>query len=106
MEARYADLMELKEIREHAIQTIEKDQALVKRWFDKKARARTFQEGDLVLKWDADRAKPGRHSKFDAIWSGPYMVTGCKSSNAFQLSTLDGEELPIPVNGIYLKHCY
>ncbi|KAH9329866.1 hypothetical protein KI387_001974, partial [Taxus chinensis] len=57
---------------------------------------KTFQDGDLVLKWDADRAKPGRHSKFDAIWSGPYMVTGCKSSNAFQLSTLDGEELSIP----------
>ncbi|KAH9288887.1 hypothetical protein KI387_033004, partial [Taxus chinensis] len=74
MEAKYAKLMELAEIREHVVQTIEKDQALVKRWFDKKARARTFQEGDLVLKWDADREKPGRHSKFDAIWSGPYMV--------------------------------
>ncbi|KAH9322288.1 hypothetical protein KI387_016927, partial [Taxus chinensis] len=97
MEAKYAELMELEEIREHAVLMIEKDQALVKIWFDKKARARTFQEGDLVLKWDADQAKLGRHSKFDAIWSGPYMVTGCKSSNAFQLSTLDGEELPFPV---------
>ncbi|KAH9306810.1 hypothetical protein KI387_011214, partial [Taxus chinensis] len=55
MEVRYAELMELEEIREHAVQTIEKDQAVVKRWFDKRARARTFQEGDLVLKWDADR---------------------------------------------------
>ena len=106
MEARYVELIELEEIRGHAVQMIEKDQTLVKIWFDKKVREKTFQEGDLVPKWDADWAKPGRHSKFDAIWSGPYMVTGCKSSNAFQLSTLDGEELSIPVNGIYLKHCY
>lgn len=54
MEARYAKMMELEEIREHSVQMIEKYQALVKRLFDKKARARTFQEGDLVLKWDAD----------------------------------------------------
>ncbi|KAH9311647.1 hypothetical protein KI387_026682, partial [Taxus chinensis] len=73
MEARYVELMELEEIREYAVHMIEKDQALVKRWFDKKARAKTFQEGNLVLKWDADQAKPGKHSKFDAIWSGPYM---------------------------------
>ncbi|KAH9288911.1 hypothetical protein KI387_033028, partial [Taxus chinensis] len=75
METRYAEFMELEEIREHAALMIEKDQALVKRWFDKKAGARTFQKGDLVLKWDADRVKLGRHSKFDAIWSGPYRVT-------------------------------
>lgn len=85
---------------------MEKDQASIKRCFHKKARARTFQEGDLVVKCDADQEKLGRHSKFDAIWSGPYMVTKCKSSNGFQLSTLDVEELQIPVNGIYLKHCY
>ncbi|KAH9302549.1 hypothetical protein KI387_014132, partial [Taxus chinensis] len=96
MEARYVELMELEEIRRHAMQTMEKDQAMIKRTFDKKAKERTFQEGDLVLKWDADREKLGRHSKFDAIWSGPYMVTGCKNNNSFQLSTLDGEELPIP----------
>ena len=85
---------------------MEKDQALIKNTFVRKAKNRSFQVGDLVLKWDADRVKPGRHSKFDAIWSGPYMVTKCKDSNAFQLSSLDGEELQIPVNGIHLKHCY
>lgn len=40
---------------------MEKDQALIKRSFDRKAKARTFQVGDLVLKWDVDREKPGRH---------------------------------------------
>lgn len=46
--------------------------------FDKKARVRIFREGDLVLKWDADREKPGKHSKFDALWSGPYLIFSCK----------------------------
>ncbi|KAH9295602.1 hypothetical protein KI387_039190, partial [Taxus chinensis] len=53
---------------------------------------------DIVLKWDVDRAKPGNHTKFDTIWSGPYMISSCKEHNAFQLSRLNGEELPIPVN--------
>ncbi|KAH9291094.1 hypothetical protein KI387_044665, partial [Taxus chinensis] len=78
MEIRHAELMELEETREHAMQTIKKDKALVKKSFDKKAKARILQIGDLVLKWDADRAKPGKHSKFDAIWSGPYMIIECK----------------------------
>ena len=78
----------------------------MKRNFDKKARVRTFREGDLVLKWDADRAKPGRHSKFDALWSGPYLIASCKQANAFQLSRPNGEVLPIPVNEIYLKACF
>lgn len=74
--------------------------------FDKKARVRIFREGDLVLKWDTDRAKPGRHSKYDPLWSDPYLIASCKQANAFQLCRLDGEILPILVNGIYLKPCF
>ncbi len=78
----------------------------MKRSFDKKARARIFRDGDLVLKWDADREKPGRHSKFDSLWSGPYLIASCKLANVFQLSRPNGEVLPIPVNGIFLKACF
>lgn len=66
---------------------------------------RTFQVGDFDLKWDVDREKPGKHSKFDAIWSGPYVIIGCKEANAFRLARLNGESLPIVVNGIHLKVC-
>ncbi|KAH9311991.1 hypothetical protein KI387_027026, partial [Taxus chinensis] len=75
MEVRYVELMELQEIRNQASQAMEKDRALIKKTFDRKAKDRSFQVEDLVLKWDVDREKPGRHSKFYAIWSGPYMVT-------------------------------
>ncbi|KAH9289992.1 hypothetical protein KI387_034109, partial [Taxus chinensis] len=92
---RFAELMELEEVRDKAMKTLEQHQAQVKKSFDKKASDRHFQEGDLVLKWDEDRAKPGKHAKFDALWSGPYIITSCKEANSFRLSRLNGEELPI-----------
>ena len=88
------------------MQTLETHQQQVKKSFDRKARVRTFREGDFILKWDVDKEKLGRHSKFDALWSGPYVIINCKQANAFQLSKPDGEILPIPVNGIYLKPCF
>jgi hypothetical protein len=77
MIVRLAELMELEEKRNQAAQTFEIHQQQVKKSFDKRATA-IFSEGDLVLKWDAHRAKRGRHSKFDAMWRGPYVITSCK----------------------------
>ena len=88
------------------MQTLETHQQQVKKIFDKKAKVKTFSEGDLVLKWDADKVKPGRYSKFDALWSGHYLIISYKQANAFQLSRPNGEILHIPVNGIYLKPCF
>ncbi len=50
----------------------------MKKSFDRKTKFRIFREGDLVLKWDVDREKLERHSKFDALWSGPYVIINCK----------------------------
>ena len=72
------------------MQTLDSHQQQVKMNFDRKAEARIVKEGDLVLKWDANRAKLGRPSKFDSIRSGPYVITCCKEANAFQISRLDG----------------
>ena len=106
MTVRLAELMELEEKRNHAFHTLDIHQQQVKRSFDRKATPKVFIEGDLVLKWDSDRAKPGRHTKFDAMWSGPYIITSCKPANAFQLSRPDGEVLPIPVNCFHFKPCF
>ncbi len=99
-------MIELEEKRNKAMETLEIHQQQMKKSFDKNARARIFREGDLVLKWDSEREKPGRHSKFDPLWSGPYLISSCKQANAFQLSRPNGEILPIPVNGIHLKPCF
>ena len=50
----------------------------MKKCFDRKAKFKILREGDLVLKWDVDKEKIGRHSKFDALWSGPYVVISYK----------------------------
>lgn len=77
----------------------------MKRYFDKRGSLKTFQVRYFFLKWDVVRAKPGKHTNLDAIWSGPYVITGCKEANAFKLARLNGEDLPIAVNEIHLKAC-
>ena len=78
----------------------------MKKTFDKKASSRDFQLGDIVLKWDELKSRPGKHMKFDAMWASPYIITGTTYHNFFYLSTLDGKELGIPINGIHLKKCF
>lgn len=103
MIVRMAKLIELEEERKKGISTLDDQQMQVKRSFDKKATTRVFKEGDLVIKWDADREKVGGHSNFDSLWSGPYVISSCKETNGFQLSKPNGEVLPILVNEIHLK---
>lgn len=106
MSMRYAELMELEESRDKARKTLEYHQLQTKRTFDKKATAKNFKEGDIVLKWDVLKSGPGKHTKFDHLWAGPFIIIECKEHNAFQLSNMDGEKLSIPVNGIHLKCCF
>ena len=75
----------------------------MKRTFDKKASPKNLQLGDVV---DELKSRPGKHTKFDVMWAGPYIITKTTQHNAFHLSTLDGEELGILVNGIQLKKCF
>ena len=67
MTIRYAQLLELEEIKNKAMQTMEYQQLQTKRVFDKKAKSRFFKVGDLVLKWDELKSMPSKHSKFDAF---------------------------------------
>ncbi|XP_057841606.2 uncharacterized protein LOC131051215 [Cryptomeria japonica] len=52
MEIRLAQLMELEETRKEAFRKLEIHHSQMKKTFDKKAVARTFNEGNLVFKWD------------------------------------------------------
>ncbi|XP_059078017.1 uncharacterized protein LOC131876595 [Cryptomeria japonica] len=106
MEIEIAQLMELEETRNEAFRKIEIHHSQMKKTFDKKAISRTFNEGDLVFKWDELKLRPDRHTKFDAMWDGPYIITKKKQHNTFQLSKLDGEVLLIPFNEIHLKPCF
>ena len=60
LQVRMNELLRLEEVREESYKENMKRQEVVKRWFDKKkASAITFREGDMVLRWDENRAKPG-----------------------------------------------
>lgn len=65
MSIRYAKLMELEEIRDKEMKTLEYHQLQTKTTFDKKYTPKTFKEGDIVLKWDVLKSGPGKHTKFD-----------------------------------------
>lgn len=91
LQVRMNELLNLEETREKSYAKSMKRQEVIKRWFDKKkASTITFREGDLVLKWDEDRAKPEKHTKFDSMWSGSYQVAKVIDPNAFELRKMDG----------------
>jgi hypothetical protein len=66
-----------------------------------------FEQGDLVLKWDAPRQEKGKHSKFDALWFGPFNILEVFSNYTYRLQDLEGNEVfNGPVNGHFLKKCF
>ena len=105
MSMRYAELMKLEESRDKAMKALEYHQLQTNFFFDKKVTKNVFKVGDLVLKWDVLKSRPGHHTKFD-MWTGPFIIRDCKEHNAYQLATIDREMLPILVNGIHVKPCF
>jgi hypothetical protein len=86
---------------------IQDHQQRIKQVFDKKANKEEFQIGDLVLKWDAPKQDKGKHGKFEALWIGPFKISGVFSNNMYRLQDLEGEEVfSSPVNGHFLKKCF
>ncbi len=97
-------LTKLEEERDVVVDRIQEHQSRVKKLFDKKAKQRVFQEGDLVLLWDKHREPKGLHGKFDSLWRGPFQIKEVCGKNSFILSYLSGTQLPLPYNGQHLQH--
>ena len=104
MANRITGLTELYQIREQLIQKATTHQKKIKEVFDKKAKRNNLQVGDLVLKWDAFKEKKGNHGKFDALWTGPFIISHIQGNNTFILKSMGGETIfDGPVNGQFLK---
>jgi hypothetical protein len=43
------------------------------------------------------------HEKFDNLWIGPYLIESEAGNKSFILATLEGQKLPLPINGYLLK---
>uniref|UniRef100_A0A2N9FL86 Uncharacterized protein n=1 Tax=Fagus sylvatica TaxID=28930 RepID=A0A2N9FL86_FAGSY len=67
------------------------------RAYNKKARPRTFQPGDLVLK-KRNMALSDPRGKFAPSYEGPYVVKKAFSGGAIILADMDGEEFRSPIN--------
>ncbi|XP_039688639.1 uncharacterized protein [Medicago truncatula] len=72
-------------------------QTRMKQAFDKKVRPRDFKEGDLLVK-SIKSFQPDPRGKWTPNYEGPYVVKRAFSSGALILTTMDGEDLPRPVN--------
>jgi ribonuclease HI len=104
---RIHQIVEVQQIREQARDAAYSHQQKIKQAFDRKVKKKEFEIGDLVFKWDAPRQDKGKHSKFDALWIGPFKISEIFSNNTYGLQDLEGEEVfNSPVNGHFLKKCF
>ena len=101
---------ELEDLAGHLLNTlisIEDNKARVGRRYDKKVKAKSFDQGDLVWKLVLPiGTKDLKFGKWSPTWEGPYKISKCVPGNAYILETLEGEEFFSTLNGKYLKKYY
>ncbi|GAU51646.1 hypothetical protein TSUD_414680 [Trifolium subterraneum] len=101
-QSRYDQLNLIEEKRMTALCHGQLYQRRMKQAFDKKVRPREFQEGDLVLKKILS-FQPDSRGKWTPNYEGPYVVKRAFSGGVLTLATMDGDELPRPVNADAVK---
>jgi hypothetical protein len=100
-------MIEVQQVREQINQKATAQQSKLKSTFDKETKKNVFNEGDLVLRWDARREDKTKHGKFDNLWYGPFRIAKVLDNNTFLLHNLDDiENFGGPVNGRFLKHYF
>uniref|UniRef100_A0A2N9EGF8 Integrase catalytic domain-containing protein n=1 Tax=Fagus sylvatica TaxID=28930 RepID=A0A2N9EGF8_FAGSY len=95
-QARYEQLNFIDEKRLAALCHGQLYQRRIERAYNKKARPRTFQPGDLVLK-KRNMALSDPRGKFAPSYEGPYVVKKAFSGGAIILADMDGEEFRSPI---------
>jgi hypothetical protein len=86
MQQRINTLLMLEEERGNANSKFLDHQQIVKIWFDKhKAKEKSFEVGDLVLKWDRENDPKGKHSNFQSLWLGPFQVVEKIRTSTYRL---------------------
>ena len=96
LKARLTGLEALNKSRQLASQHVEVTQRCCKVAFDKSNKERTLKPGMWVMVQDSRRLE--FPAKFDALWTGPYVIKEVFSNNSVQLKTLDGLDFPTRTN--------
>ena len=105
IQRRVNQTIHLQQTREQVYDRVQILQEKLKKMFDKRTKAKDFNVGDKVLRWDSRREDKGKHAKFDFLWKGPFIVSAIQGNNTYFLRSTDettAEEGP--VNGHMLKH--
>jgi hypothetical protein len=103
LQRRYNQLMHMEEQRNEALRKINQRQQSIKRYFDQSASVKYFQKGQLVLLWNKAKEKSSLHTKFEALWIGPYVIEKVLGYNSYLLRDMKGTIQMFPVNGQHLK---
>eukprot|EP00253_Pinus_taeda_P019047 PITA_19047 len=91
IQSRINTLVKIEEERSKTKEKFTIHQARIKRWFDRKSTgSHKFDVGDLMLKWDRADEDKGKHTKFQALWVGPFQIAEKIGHNTFKLQTLGG----------------
>jgi hypothetical protein len=107
IQRRIFQITEVRQNRERLNQEAIIYQNKVKATFDRKSKKDIFQEGYIVLRWDAMREDKSKHGKSDHLWYGPFKIAKVMNNNTFLLHNLDDcEILGGPMNGGFLKHYF
>ena len=105
LEERLLHLEHLDEQRWDAATMNEVHNNRVKAQYDKAVKPRVFSKGDLVLVYAQEKDALGA-GKFKSMWYGPFIVKKFLKKGAYTLVDFEGNELPEPRNGLYLKNYY
>ena len=73
LQLRMSQILKLEEEREKSKLTHARHEKMVKDSFDANfVSPKTFQVGDLILKWDKVHEQKGKHTKIQRMWLGPF----------------------------------
>jgi len=61
-----------------------------------------FNEGILVLMWDKRQGKPKYNKKSEVLWLGPYIINKKSKKGTYYLSSMDGRNMSLPIDGSIL----
>jgi hypothetical protein len=90
-----------------ALMEIEKDKLRVAKAYNKNAKIKSFQVGDLVWKTILPLGmKSNKLGKWSPSWEGPYKIIKVISGNSYMVEMVQEERLPRAINGRYLKKFY
>jgi hypothetical protein len=86
-----------------AIEHINKYQAEIVKWRDKKVRLKNIKPGHLVLRRVTN---PDTVGKLQLKWEGPFLVVSSSRPGSYILKDMDGNDIPRSWNADELRRYY